>query len=399
MTLVSGATCGRDVGRVISSRHNGVVIGMVTMEDRDFRAEWSDRVGSDPVRCFRVAKTFWWVVCDWCFKGAKAFCVEIERLKRLLTEEKSPLEKEVARAKKAAKREMAAAFAEKVKATEAQMAEFDEVSERYMYFVQAKANNGELIFELEGGKKIEEAREEVLRWKVEFADAESEYIRLGIELREDLKVPPVSPDSIHDSLENRSVEGVADEMGVTIRPGQTCLTSQREPPTRSERSEPEALSPSFSSSFLLVFYGFGFHRRKEEGLISKHSGLKEVAEQGFSDEIRSLSIYLGQDNRSEVFPTSHSNHIPTLRVGVFQVPFQSAPGTLLVNSGYPLSQLRVRSQSAQGTLSISSGYPPRVQGTPSAPRLRVHVTPSPCPEPITPIAPRRSLQGHPRQSL
>ncbi|KAG7567816.1 hypothetical protein ISN45_Aa04g006540 [Arabidopsis thaliana x Arabidopsis arenosa] len=143
---------------------------------------------------------------------------EIERLKRLLTEEKFLREKEVARARKAAKREMTAEFAEKVKATEAKMVDFEEVSERYMYFVQAKATI-ELISELEGGKKIEEEKEEVLRWKAEFADAEEEYIRLGTTLREDLKIPPVSPDSVHDSLGQRSIEGAADEVGVIDQSG------------------------------------------------------------------------------------------------------------------------------------------------------------------------------------
>lgn len=110
---------------------------------------------------------------------------EIEHLKRLLLEERSLREKEVARARKEVKREMAADFAEKIKATEVKMVNFDEVSERYMNFVQAKANN-ELISEIGGGKKIEEEKEEVLRWKAEFADAEVEYVRLGTELREGL---------------------------------------------------------------------------------------------------------------------------------------------------------------------------------------------------------------------
>lgn len=83
-----------------------------------------------------------------------------------------------------------------------------------MYLSQAKAN-AELIAELENGKKIEDEKEEVEKQKEEFRDAEAEYIRLGAELREDLKVPPVSPNSAHKSLGNRSVEGDAIDVGIT----------------------------------------------------------------------------------------------------------------------------------------------------------------------------------------
>ncbi|KAG7552404.1 hypothetical protein ISN45_Aa06g030070 [Arabidopsis thaliana x Arabidopsis arenosa] len=65
---------------------------------------------------------------------------EIERLKRLLTEEKALRETEVARARKAGERKIAGEFVEKVKMTEAKLADFGKVSERYVYFLQAKAN-------------------------------------------------------------------------------------------------------------------------------------------------------------------------------------------------------------------------------------------------------------------
>ncbi|KAG7572292.1 hypothetical protein ISN44_As09g006600 [Arabidopsis suecica] len=140
---------------------------------------------------------------------------EIERLKRLLTEEKFLREKEVARARKAAKREMTAEFAEKVKATEAKMVDFEERPQTLLSTEAPLPSYSEL----EGGKKIEEEKEEVLRWKAEFADAEEKYIRLGTTLREDLKIPPVSPDSVHDSLGQRSIEGAADEVGVIDQSG------------------------------------------------------------------------------------------------------------------------------------------------------------------------------------
>ncbi|KAG7528627.1 hypothetical protein ISN45_Un127g000020 [Arabidopsis thaliana x Arabidopsis arenosa] len=90
----------------------------------------------------------------------------IKSLNRLLTE-KSLREAEVARAAKAAKRELTEEFAEKVKATEAKLGLFDKVSERYIYLSQAKAN-AELIEALESGGTIEEEKEEVLKWKEEY---------------------------------------------------------------------------------------------------------------------------------------------------------------------------------------------------------------------------------------
>ncbi|KAG7594602.1 Zinc finger CCHC-type [Arabidopsis thaliana x Arabidopsis arenosa] len=73
---------------------------------------------------------------------------------------------------------------------------------------EAKAN-AELIAALESGKRIEDEKVEVLKLKEEFGDAEAEYVRLGAELFEDLKIPLVSPDSACDDLENRSLEGDA----------------------------------------------------------------------------------------------------------------------------------------------------------------------------------------------
>ncbi|XP_020884944.1 uncharacterized protein At3g60930, chloroplastic-like [Arabidopsis lyrata subsp. lyrata] len=143
---------------------------------------------------------------------------EVERLKRLLAEEKSLREVEVARARKAAKRAVTEEFAKQIGTIEAKLEQFDQVADRYMYFSQAKAN-AELIAELEGGKSIEDEKKEVEAWKEEFGDAEAEYSRLAVELLGTLKVPPVSPDSAHDSLGNRSVEGDATEIGVTDQAG------------------------------------------------------------------------------------------------------------------------------------------------------------------------------------
>ncbi|XP_020884676.1 uncharacterized protein At3g60930, chloroplastic-like [Arabidopsis lyrata subsp. lyrata] len=139
---------------------------------------------------------------------------EIARLHRLFTEEKALREKEIIRERRAARSE----FAEKVKAIEAKMDQYGKVSTRYMYLVQARAN-AELIAELEDGKKVEDEKAEVLQWTTEYGDAEDEYVRLGTELREDLKLPLVSPDSVDDSFGNRSIEGAAAAIGVADQSG------------------------------------------------------------------------------------------------------------------------------------------------------------------------------------
>ncbi|XP_020877137.1 uncharacterized protein At3g60930, chloroplastic-like [Arabidopsis lyrata subsp. lyrata] len=117
---------------------------------------------------------------------------EVERLNRLFTEEKSLREKEVGRERKAAKNE----FAKKIE-----------------------------IADLEGGKNVEDEKEEVLQWKAEYGDAEEEFVRIGTELREDLRLPPASPDSVEDSFGNRSIEGVAAGIGITDQAG-TNLSSE-----------------------------------------------------------------------------------------------------------------------------------------------------------------------------
>ncbi|XP_020865710.1 uncharacterized protein At3g60930, chloroplastic-like [Arabidopsis lyrata subsp. lyrata] len=145
---------------------------------------------------------------------------EIERLNRLFIEEKSLREKEVRRERKAARKE----FAKKVEAIEAKMDLYGKASERYMFLVQARAN-AELIADLEGGKHVEDEKEEVLQWKAEYGDAEEEFVRIGTELREDLRLPPASPDSVEDNFGNRSIEGVAAGIGITDQAG-TNLSSE-----------------------------------------------------------------------------------------------------------------------------------------------------------------------------
>ncbi|XP_020880716.1 uncharacterized protein At3g60930, chloroplastic-like [Arabidopsis lyrata subsp. lyrata] len=145
---------------------------------------------------------------------------EIERLNRVFTEEKSLREKEVRRERKTARKE----FAKKVEAIEAKMDLYGKASERYMFLVQARAN-AELIADLEGGKNVEDEKEEVLQWKAEYGDAEEEFVRIGTELREDLRLPPASPDSVEDNFGNRSIEGVAAGIGITDQAG-TNLSSE-----------------------------------------------------------------------------------------------------------------------------------------------------------------------------
>ncbi|KAG7536842.1 hypothetical protein ISN44_As13g007650 [Arabidopsis suecica] len=159
-------------------------------------------------------------VAEESLRTQRKFEAEIERLNRLFTEEKSLREKEVARERKAAKKE----FAKKIEAIEAKMELYGKASEHYMFLVQARAN-AELIAELESGKKVEEEKEEVLQWKAEYGDAEDEFVRLGTELREGLKLPPASPDSVDDSFGNRSIEGVAAGVGILDQAG-TNLSSE-----------------------------------------------------------------------------------------------------------------------------------------------------------------------------
>ncbi|XP_020876165.1 uncharacterized protein At3g60930, chloroplastic-like [Arabidopsis lyrata subsp. lyrata] len=139
---------------------------------------------------------------------------EVERLNRLFTEEKSLREKEVGRERKAAKKE----FAKKIEAIEAKMDLYGKASERYMFLVQARAN-AELIADLEGGKNVEDEKEEVLQWKAEYGDAEEEFVQIGTELREDLRLPPASPDSVEDNFVIRSIEGVTAGIGITDQAG------------------------------------------------------------------------------------------------------------------------------------------------------------------------------------
>ncbi|XP_020874491.1 uncharacterized protein At3g60930, chloroplastic-like [Arabidopsis lyrata subsp. lyrata] len=89
---------------------------------------------------------------------------------------------------------------------------------------EARAN-AELIADLEGGKNVEDEKEEVLQWKAEYGDAEEEFVRIGTELREDLRLPPASPDSVEDNFGNRSIEGVAAGIGITDQAG-TNLSSE-----------------------------------------------------------------------------------------------------------------------------------------------------------------------------
>lgn len=84
--------------------------------------------------------------------------------------------------------------------------------------MQARAN-ADLIADLECGKNVEEEKEEVLQWKTEYGDAEEEFVRIGTELQQDLRLPPASPDSVEDSFGNRSSEGVAAGVGITDQAG------------------------------------------------------------------------------------------------------------------------------------------------------------------------------------
>jgi len=74
----------------------------------------------------------------------------------------------------------------------------------------------------------------VLAWKKKYTDAEATYNKLVVELKEELKIPPVSPNLIPNSLGNRSTEGLADEVGVTDH----ASSNLREDETRPSEEEP-----------------------------------------------------------------------------------------------------------------------------------------------------------------
>ncbi|KAG7533613.1 hypothetical protein ISN45_Aa08g012350 [Arabidopsis thaliana x Arabidopsis arenosa] len=105
--------------------------------------------------------------------------------------------------------------------------------EKSLHEIEAKAN-AELIEALESGKRIEDEKEEVLKWKEEFGDSEAEYARLGAELFEDLKFSMMSPDSVNDGIGNRSVEsnaadaGVLDQSGTNLNPAATDVPDEEQ---------------------------------------------------------------------------------------------------------------------------------------------------------------------------
>ncbi|XP_020871417.1 uncharacterized protein At3g60930, chloroplastic-like [Arabidopsis lyrata subsp. lyrata] len=120
-------------------------------------------------------------------------------------------------------RRKAEALAKAKKVERLKMAE-DGLRLRRKLEAEARAN-AELIADLEGGKNVEDEKEEVLQWKAEYGDAEEEFVRIGTELREDLRLPPASPDSVEDSFGNRSIEGVAAGIGIMDQAG-TNLSSE-----------------------------------------------------------------------------------------------------------------------------------------------------------------------------
>ncbi|KAG7559309.1 hypothetical protein ISN45_Aa05g009040 [Arabidopsis thaliana x Arabidopsis arenosa] len=192
----------------------------VKIAEADAKIVEADEARQNAEALAKAEKVEWLKTAEDGLRLRRKFEAEIERLNRLFTEEKSLREKEVARERKAAKKE----FAKKIEAIEAKMDLYGKASKRYMFLVQARAN-AELIADLEGGKNVEDEKEEVLQWKAEYGDAEEEFVRIGTELREDLRLPPASPDSVEDSFGNRSIEGVAAGIGITDHAG-TNLSSE-----------------------------------------------------------------------------------------------------------------------------------------------------------------------------
>ena len=106
---------------------------------------------------------------------------------------------------------------------EEKMSLFEDANDQFMYLSQAGAN-AQLIKALEDGGSLATEKKQVEDWLRDFADAEVNLIRLPSELKEELKAPapelaPLSPGG------HRSVETLADEVGVTDQSGSYLLAA------------------------------------------------------------------------------------------------------------------------------------------------------------------------------
>ncbi|KAG7530000.1 hypothetical protein ISN44_Un111g000060 [Arabidopsis suecica] len=109
------------------------------------------------------------------------------------------------------------AFTAKFRVAEEKMSLFEDANDQFMYLSQAWANP-QLIKALEDGRSLATEKKQVEEWLKDFADAEVNLVRLTSELKEELKAPAPEPAPL-SPRGNRSVETLADKVGVTDQSG------------------------------------------------------------------------------------------------------------------------------------------------------------------------------------
>jgi len=127
---------------------------------------------------------------------------EVVRCNRMLAEARGLRDNEVARAAQKARREASEVFL---------------ANDHFMYLSQARANM-QLIKVLEEGGSLEAEKAQVEEWLSDVADAEAKLVQVTFELKEALKAPVSEPTPLSPGG-HKSVEALADEMGVTDQSG------------------------------------------------------------------------------------------------------------------------------------------------------------------------------------
>ena len=104
-------------------------------------------------------------------------------------------------------------FLAKFKVVEGKVSLLEDANDQFMYLSQARAN-AQLIKVLEDGGSLEAEKKQVEEWLSDFVDAEAKLVHITSELKEALKAPASEPAPLSPS-EHRSIETLADEVGVT----------------------------------------------------------------------------------------------------------------------------------------------------------------------------------------
>ena len=142
---------------------------------------------------------------------------EVVRLKRMLAEARGLYDNEVARAAQTVKRETSEVFITKLKVAEEKISLLLGVNDQFIYLSQVRAN-AQLIKAFEHGGALATEKHQVEEWLKDFTDAEANLNRFITDLKENLKAPAPEPPPLAPGG-HRSVEALADEMGVTDQSG------------------------------------------------------------------------------------------------------------------------------------------------------------------------------------